>query len=124
ARPTFRSHRGRTDLSGSLGRPLGRHAYPWHHEAPSRRDVCREPTRLGPALDRTVSLLPVWRAHGPSRWLCRSRGGLLRGATWLDWPSGPGAVERAPRPTDGSEDRAIAAGALASPTPLASHRRP
>ena len=36
----------------------------------------------------------------PSRWLRGSRGGLLRGAAWLDWPSDPGAVERAPRPTD------------------------
>ena len=103
---------------------LGRHAHPWHHEAPGRRDVCRGTPGPGSAARRAVSLLPVWRAHGPSRWLRRSRGGLLRGAARLDRPAGPGAVERAARPPDRSEDRATTARASARHARLASHRRP
>ena len=48
ARTALRDARGRADLSGSLGRALGRHAHPWHDEAPGRRDVCRGTPGLGP----------------------------------------------------------------------------
>jgi hypothetical protein len=46
------------------------------------------------------------------------------GAAGLDRPSAPGAMERAARPLDGSDDRPTPARASARRTRLASHRRP
>ena len=75
---------------------------------------------LGPLPARAVSLLPLRRAHRPSRWLRRSRGRVLRRAARLDRPARPGAVERSARPPARSEDRAAAARASARAARLAS----
>ena len=94
ARPPLRDARGGASVSRSLGDALGRHAHPRHDEAPGRRDVCRGAARARPTPARTVSLLPLRRPHGPSRWLRRSRGRVLRRAARLDRPARPGAMER------------------------------
>ena len=95
ARPALRDARGRAGLSRSLGRRTGpTRASTAPRSARSPSMFAEERPALGPLPDRAVSLLPLWRAHGPSRWLRRSRGGLLRRAARLDRPSRPRAVER------------------------------
>ncbi len=47
---------------------------------------------------RALSLLPLRRPHGPSRWLRRSRGRVLRHAARLDRPTCRRVVERPLRP--------------------------
>ncbi len=64
-----------TRIHGTTKRPSGRH-------------VRRGKAVLTDVADRTVSLLPVRRAGGPSRRLRRSRAGLLRLAAGLDRPAG------------------------------------
>ena len=71
--PALRDARGGAGLSRSLGRPLGRHPHPRHHQAPGRRDVRRGAARAAAAARRAVSLLPVRHAHGASRRLRRGR---------------------------------------------------
>ena len=92
--PALRDARGGAGVPGSLGDALGRHAHPRHDEATSRRDVCRGAAGARPAAARTVSLLPLRRAHRAPRWLRRSRGRVLRRAARLDRAARPGAVER------------------------------
>ncbi len=122
-RPALRDARGGAGVSRSLGDALGRHAHPRHDEAPGRRDVCRGAARARAAAARAVSLLPLRRPHGASRWLRRSRGRVLRRAARLDRAARPGAVERPPRPAARPEDRPAAARACARPARLASHPR-
>ena len=97
-RTALRDARGGAGVPRSLGNALGRHAHPRHDETPGRRDVCRGAAGARAAAARTVSLLPLRRAHGPSRWLRRSRGRVLRRAARLDRPARPGAMERSARP--------------------------
>ena len=69
------------------------HADPRHNEAAGGGDVCRGAAGARPTPTRTVSLLPLRRADRPSRWVRRSRGGVLRRAAGLDRPTRPRAVE-------------------------------
>jgi transposase len=76
----------------------------------------------GPA-GRAVSVLPLRRAHGASRWVRRSRGGLLLDAARVDRSACGRAVDRPPRPAARSKDRPTPARARPRAPRLASHRR-
>jgi hypothetical protein len=58
-RHALRKLGGSPKLPGSLGRTLGRHAHPRHHQAASRRPVRRRAAGFATAADRTFRLLPV-----------------------------------------------------------------
>ena len=58
-------------VSRSLGRALGRQAHPRPDQAAGGGDVRRREALPAAAAAGAVPLLPVWRAHGASRWLRR-----------------------------------------------------
>jgi hypothetical protein len=62
------------------------------------------------------------RAHGPSGWLCGSRGRVLLDAARLDRPARPRAIDRPPR-APRSKDRPAAARARPRPTGPPPHHR-
>ena len=82
-----------------------------------------EQPALAPLPARAVSLLPLRRPHGASRWLRRSRRRLLQRAARLDRPARRRAVERPPRPPARSEHGPAAARACAGAAGLAPDRR-
>ena len=128
----LRDARGGADVSRPLGDALGRHAHPWHHQAPGRGDVCGRTAALRDAAGRAVSLLPVRRPDGASGRLCGSRGRLLQCAARLDWPPGPGPVGCPAGPAARAADRATSCASMparrgatiASTTPTGPVARP
>ena len=128
----FESIDGGASLSRPLGRPLGRHAHPRHHQAPGRRHVRRGAAGLAPAAHRALPLLPLRDPHRPSRRLRRGRPRLLRGPTRLDRSRGrrpvgrpPGAAARSRhRPAAPRASRASGPGGYAIPSADQSPRTP
>src|SRR5439155_379538 len=71
-------------LPRPLGRTLGRHAHPRHHQAAGRRYVCRRETGVAATSAGAFPLLPIRRAHRTSGRLRRGRSRVLRRAAALD----------------------------------------